>query len=883
MRSFMENFVGGKIMEGIVNLDKKASERPLGGAFSLKITCKKIFTTGVAALTLLMGTPKVAWGVNPEYTDDSGIIWSYTVNEDNESVTITGATMEENDMLKNIDLVIPEKIGGKTVTKIGTSAFVGRNMASVRMTTVKEIDDQAFHDCRYMNWADLGAVEVIGNHGFNLCFNLEEVTFEHVVNIGANAFGGSKLKKLHIPKSAKVLDNPFRNCYYLEEITLDPDNTNFGLIDGVLYAYIEDPSGKKLGSIVGWPYAVRGDSWVVDNGVYNGSFNSYVYYNFINESLQRIFDVRLELWKRNMPDAGASFLYRDLGKKEDGKVHVKILDAVGYLDSGASLDSNIMGEGYVIDEIDEKLHIRLNQWTEATKEADSEYIGGTYQYFPDTKVGKFTVGPYYADGSSPTKYPGGVYIGDYAESHEAETNLNGQKLKIIAEDALGVMENWTFDVSSAEGAGYDAQALFNQYSVTLKGTNMVGFYDRWLHNKRFNEFIMNYDSFDKKIKEMKKILENYGNIDLQDNWGLYVEAKKKEAGWKAIDKLFSDVDSFVHIKEDYLPKKERYFSDDDIFVDKYSIISHYMNLCGLPAIFQQRYGVHRQLSLYRAVPCEGDLGDRCVRVLLEVPGSWDDCDLQVTLATSHGDLTYTTADEYRVFDADGKFARVASGANEDLGAGETIRRFAAIFTDQLGNFSVVGTPKATDREMLRMSATVNVAGQSLNCILQDPNGALPEGTQLRIDVVEPGSARWNELIGQLDSTHPVENLAFFEITLYDANGEPLNMPLDAKVRVLLQIPEGWDKADLEAALVRSGADAEFDEDLATIDGVDYLSFWTDHFSPYVMIDKLTPAERAALKTGEAITLYAALDAILLAAAGALVLILTKKRKLSATR
>ena len=31
--NLMENFLGGKIMEKIVNLDKKASERPLGGRF----------------------------------------------------------------------------------------------------------------------------------------------------------------------------------------------------------------------------------------------------------------------------------------------------------------------------------------------------------------------------------------------------------------------------------------------------------------------------------------------------------------------------------------------------------------------------------------------------------------------------------------------------------------------------------------------------------------------------------------------------------------------------------------------------------------------------------------------------------------------------------
>ena len=116
------------------------------------------------------------------------------------------------------------------------------------------------------------------------------------------------------------------------------------------------------------------------------------------------------------------------------------------------------------------------------------------------------------------------------------------------------------------------------------------------------------------------------------------------------------------------------------------------------------------------------------------------------------------------------------------------------------------------------------------------------------------------------------------------------MPLRDTVRVLFQIPNGWDKEELEAVLVRPDDDVNFEEDVETINDIDYLAFWTNHFSPYALIDKLSAAEkqslaeqiaakeRSAIKTGEAIGLYAVLDAILLAAAGALVLILTKKRK-----
>ncbi len=58
----------------------------------------------------------------------------------------------------------------------------------------------------------------------------------------------------------------------------------------------------------------------------------------------------------------------------------------------------------------------------------------------------------------------------------------------------------------------------------------------------------------------------------------------------------------------------------------------------------------------------------------------------------------------------------------------------------------------------------------------------------------------------------------------------------------MQIPDGWDKEDLEAVLIMTGADGEFEESVITIDGTDYLAFWTNHFSPYALIDVLTEKE-----------------------------------------
>lgn len=131
---------------------------------------------------------------------------------------------------------------------------------------------------------------------------------------------------------------------------------------------------------------------------------------------------------------------------------------------------------------------------------------------------------------------------------------------------------------------------------------------------------------------------------------------------------------------------------------------------------------------------------------------------------------------------------------------------------------------------------VNFKGQKLKLILQDPYKVLPDGAQLKSTAVEAGSARHNELLGQMDNIDDVLNLAFFELELYKPDGEKISGEIAGKVRVLMQIPDGWDKDDLQAVLVMEGVDMEFEESVITIDGVDYLAFWTNHFSPYALVE-----------------------------------------------
>lgn len=131
--------------------------------------------------------------------------------------------------------------------------------------------------------------------------------------------------------------------------------------------------------------------------------------------------------------------------------------------------------------------------------------------------------------------------------------------------------------------------------------------------------------------------------------------------------------------------------------------------------------------------------------------------------------------------------------------------------------------------------TVNFNGQKLNTILQDPYKVLNNGTTLKTTVVEPGTTRYNELFSFLDDSARFDNKAFFELDLYSAKDERITGEIAGKVRILIQIPDGWDKKNLEAVLIMDGQDIEFEESIITIDGIDYLAFWTNHFSPYALI------------------------------------------------
>ena len=151
---------------------------------------------------------------------------------------------------------------------------------------------------------------------------------------------------------------------------------------------------------------------------------------------------------------------------------------------------------------------------------------------------------------------------------------------------------------------------------------------------------------------------------------------------------------------------------------------------------------------------------------------------------------------------------------------------------------------------LAAETTVDVGdGQTLKVFLQDPLRVLKKNDTEDLDIVvtyiKEGSARYNELMSQVDGDHPIEHIKFFNV-YPTVDGVPKTGALKGSIYMEYEIPEGWDEEDLDMILVQDGDDQEFDETVLAIDGKRYLATWKNHFSPYAMIDKLSEEEQAAL-------------------------------------
>ena len=191
-----------------------------------------------------------------------------------------------------------------------------------------------------------------------------------------------------------------------------------------------------------------------------------------------------------------------------------------------------------------------------------------------------------------------------------------------------------------------------------------------------------------------------------------------------------------------------------------------------------------------------------------------------------------------------------------------------------------GAPPPTPDEVTYLESTVEVNGYQQRLRVYDTNKILPAGTQLKAEAV----TRHEHMD---DDGREVEHLLSYNISLLDANGASLPMPLTNSVELCFEVLDFLDEDELDAVLVQQFNDREFNETRVERDGARWVLINTDHFSPYALIDELSDAEKAALgkgktnvKTGDhAVQVaVAGLGSILVLALGIMLRLITSKKK-----
>lgn len=155
-------------------------------------------------------------------TDDT---FKYTVNEDGNSVTLTG--FKDADTAPT-SITIPAIVQGFDVTSIGEEAFSNRsNLTSVQFaenSKLVTISDQAFAESGITSIAIPASVQEIGQEAFAICESLSTVTFAEnasLKKIGAGAFGITAIEEITIPASVEtIVGAAFAQCEKLDKVTM---------------------------------------------------------------------------------------------------------------------------------------------------------------------------------------------------------------------------------------------------------------------------------------------------------------------------------------------------------------------------------------------------------------------------------------------------------------------------------------------------------------------------------------------------------------------------------------------------------------------------------------------------------------------------------------
>ncbi len=194
--------------------------------------------------------------------------------------TITAAIDGNNVDAIEIPKTVTRTINGVeymyTVTSVGDYAFNECNQLITVMlpSTVTSIGNYAFNRCFKLSNINLNSsVTSIGNYAFSNCKSLTSIELpETLVSIGDGAFNlCMALSAVNIPSNVTSIGaSVFNVCSNLASITVDPANSSFIGVDGVLY-------NKDQTTLIKYPQKKSGATYMIPESVTsigNSSFTS---------------------------------------------------------------------------------------------------------------------------------------------------------------------------------------------------------------------------------------------------------------------------------------------------------------------------------------------------------------------------------------------------------------------------------------------------------------------------------------------------------------------------------------------------------------------------------------------------------------------------------
>ena len=188
-------------------------------------------------------------------------------------ISITGYNGTER------EIRIPKKIADRPVTKIGSEAFSGYDLVSIKFpNTLTIIGNNAFEYCSCLESIEIPkTVEKIGEKAFYHCSALEKVSIpDTITKIPERCFSSCKsLIKIDIPASVTTICNAaFEYCEKLETANL-PDNDEL---------YLEDDCFKECTNLkkLYLPRNARMEMGYESQSSYNPTLGSYVSVTFVS-------------------------------------------------------------------------------------------------------------------------------------------------------------------------------------------------------------------------------------------------------------------------------------------------------------------------------------------------------------------------------------------------------------------------------------------------------------------------------------------------------------------------------------------------------------------------------------------------------------------------